>query len=226
MTNAPHPILFLSGAGLSPWVWEEVRARVNAESVVAPRPVAHAEAPLSAYAEAAIEAAPEGRFAIVAHSSGGVVGCEVERLVPGRVAAFFAISAVIPAPGGSFVSSMPIPDRWILGVAMRLAGTRPPASAIRRGLGTGLGENMVERLVAEFTPESTGLYRGRIGHQAWTCRRGFLLTTADKQVVPRLQHRFAKRLGVERPTEIATGHLPMLQDPVSTAATIDRFLAE
>jgi pimeloyl-ACP methyl ester carboxylesterase len=190
-----------------------------------PRSAGHSDAPLAAYVEAAVEAAPPGRFAIVAHSSGGVVGTEVARLVPERVAAFLGISAVIPAAGGSFVSAMPAPNRWILATAMRLAGTRPPAKAIRRGLGTGLPDDVVERVVAEFTPESVGLYTDRCGDHVWSVRRGFLLTTQDKQIPPGLQRRFAQRLGEHWSDAITTGHLPMLQDPVATTAVVDEFLS-
>ena len=142
----------------------------------------------------------------------------------GRMTAFLAVSAVVPAPGGSFVSSMPAPNRWILSAAMRLAGTRPPAKALRRGLGTGLGDEVVDRVVAEFTPESPRLYRDRTGDRAWDGRGGFLSTTLDAQMPTALQRRFAEQLGAEWTEEIATGHLPMLQDPPATAAAIDRFL--
>lgn len=226
MTDSHHPILFLGGAGLSPWIWDEVRDQLTADSRVAPRPSGHSDASLLAYAEAAVEAAPPGRFAIVAHSSGGVIGAEIARLAPSRVTAFLAISAVIPPAGGSFVSAMPIPNRWVLAAATRLVGTRPPAKAIRRGLGDGLPDEVTQRIVTEFTPESAGLYLDRTGHHVWAGRRGFLLTTQDKELPPGLQRRFARQLGADWFEEIATGHLPMLQDPKATADAIDRFLAE
>ncbi len=224
MTDSHHPILFLSGAGLSPWIWEGVRSEVNTDSAVAPRPAGHPDATLAAYVEAAIEAAPSGRFAIVAHSSGGVVGAEVARLVPDRVAAFLGISAVIPSAGGSFVSAMPAPKRWILPTAMRLAGTRPPDKAMRRGLCAGLSEDVVKRVVAEFTPESLNLYQDDTGHHVWSGRRGFLVTSHDKELAPGLQRRFAQRLGAQWSEDIATGHLPMLHDPAATATAIRDFL--
>lgn len=226
MTDPRHPILFLSGAGLAPWIWDEVRDQLTADSGVAQRPPGHSDASLLAYAEAALEAAPPGDFAVVAHSSGGVVGAEVARLAPSRVTAFLAISAVIPAAGGSFVSAMPAPNRWVLATATRLAGTRPPAKAIRRGLGDGLGDEVTERIVTEFEPESVGLYLDRTGDHVWAGRRGFLLTTQDKELSPGLQRRFARQLGADWVEEVATGHLPMLQDPKATADAIDRFLAE
>lgn len=151
------------------------------------------------------------------------MGAEIARLVPERVTGFLGISAVIPAAGGSFLSSMPVPNRWILRAVMRLAGTRPPAKAIRRTLGTGLSDDVAERVVTEFIPESLGLYRDRTGPHTWSCHRGYLLTTQDKELSPGLQRVIAERFGAEWSDEIATGHLPMVQDPGATAAAIDAF---
>src|SRR3712207_5167808 len=111
MTATRSPILFISGAGLAPWVWDDVRAALDVPSAVAGRPATGASASLVDYAQAAIAAAPPGEFTVVAHSVGGVVGAEVARLVPERVAGFLALSAAIPGPLGSFVSAMPRPNR-------------------------------------------------------------------------------------------------------------------
>ena len=224
MTVTREPILFLSGAGLGPWVWDEVRHELGAESSVAPRPVEHSSASLVDYAEAALAAAPPGRFAVVAHSSGGVVATEVARLAPHRVSRFLAVAAVVPENGGSFVSAVPIPKRWVLTALMRLGGTRPPASAIRRGLGDGLSRDVVDRVIGEFTPESSRLYLDRTGEHAWSGRRGYLSTTRDREIPSSAQRDFAERLGPDWHEELETGHLPMLEDPTALAGSIGRFL--
>lgn len=225
MTDAHDPVLFVSGAGLWPWIWDGVRSRLGVDSTVAPRPAGHARASLKEYAEAAAEAAPAGPFTLVAHSAGGVIGAEVTRLLSSRVTTFLGISAVVPDQGGSFVSSMPAPNRWVLAAAMRVAGTRPPASAIRRGLTGGLPDDVADRIVNEFSPESARLYRDRMGEHTWAGRRGFLFTTVDKELPAAVQRRSAERLGATWAEELATGHLPMLEDPPATAAAIRRFLA-
>ena len=225
MTDPHLPILILSGAGLPPWIWDEVRKRIIADSVVAPRPAGHADAPLSAYVDAAIEAAPAGRFAVVAHSSGGVVGSEVARLLADRVESFIAISAVIPVGHASFVTAMPAPRRWVRAAGIRLGGTRPPTSALRLGLSGGLSDEMATRIVDEFVPESKGLYLDSTGDRAWPGHRGYLVTTQDRQIPPALQRRFAQRLDGAWSEEVLTGHLPMLQDPHATATKIDDFLS-
>lgn len=225
MTSASNPIVFLSGAGLAPWAWDEVRAVLGIRSTVVPRP-AGPSATLLDYAEAAIAAAPEGEFTVVAHSVGGVVGAEVVRLAPGRVQGFLAVAAAIPEAGESFVSAMPAPQRWALGAAMRLAGTRPPDRVIRRGLADGLPEHVVERVVADFTTESRGLYLDRVGARAWPARRGYVTTSRDRELSPALQRRFSRRLDPTWEEELASGHLPMVQSPDTLAAAIQRFLAD
>lgn len=226
MTTSPGPLLFLSGAGLPCWIWDGVRHELDAQQTqVAPRP--HGDSPsLRAYAEAAIASVAAERFTIVAHSAGGIVGAEVCRLVPQRVDGFVAVSAVIPKPGGSFTSAMPLPNRWILGIVMRLAGTRPPESAIRGTLAHGLDEQTVDRIIADFTPEPLSYYRDRVGPVSWPGRRAYLGTTRDRELPSALQRQFAGRLGVTCDGVLPTGHLPMLEDPRALARAIAEFLGE
>ena len=125
--NTSHPsILFLGGAGLPAWIWDDVRRRLSGshETRVAPRPV-RSGAGVRDYADAAIGSMAADRFVVVAHSAGGVVGAEVMRLAPERVAGFLGVCAVVPQGGGSFITAMPVPNRWMLSAVMRLAGTRP-----------------------------------------------------------------------------------------------------
>lgn len=225
MNPARRSILLLSGAGLPPWIWDGVRDRLDAscDTRIAHRPE-RGSAGLRDSAEAAIASASAERVTIVAHSAGGVVGAEIAGLVPERIDGFLAISAVVPPPGGSFITAMPIANRWILGAAMRIAGTRPPDSAIRRSLAHGLDERIADRLIADFAPESQAFYRDRIGTPHWAGRRGYVTTTRDRELPPQLQRRFAARLGASWQRELPTGHLPMLEDPDSLAETITAFI--
>lgn len=224
MSTSGEPTLFVSGAGLAPWIWDDVREHLGdpATTRVAARPGPGAR--LREYAEAAIESAPPGRFTIVAHSAGGVVAGEVARLVPDRVSGFLAVSAVIPRAGASFIATMPAPKRWLLDAVMRLAGTRPPESVIRQGLARGLDQETADRIVADFVPESRALYRARTAAGSWSGWRGYLVTTQDPELPVALQLRCAQHLGAAWTAELPTGHLPMLEDPAAVAAVIGRFL--
>jgi len=220
------PILYISGAGLPAWIWDDVhRALAWPHDVrVAAGPARGAGTRLRDYAEAALGSAPAGRFAVVAHSAGGVIGAEVAQLAPDRISAFLAVTAVIPQPAGSFLAAAPAPNRWLLSVAMRLAGTRPPASAIRGRLAYGVDDRTADRLVTEFVPEAPGLYRDRTSHRSWSGPRAYVRTARDRQLPMAQQRRSAQRLGGAGEDRLDTGHLPMLEDPKGLAATIARFL--
>jgi pimeloyl-ACP methyl ester carboxylesterase len=222
-----HKILFISGAGLPAWIWADVQQFLGGYDHVgiAARPARIAGACLRDYAEAAIGSAPTGRFAVVAHSSGGVIGAEIARLAPERVSAFLAVTAVIPKPGGSFLSAMPAPNRWVLGTVMRFAGTRPPNAAIRRGLAQGLDDHTTDRIIADFTPESLGLYRDKTGRHSWSGRRGYVFTDRDRGLPIAVQRRSSQWLGHDWTDHLDTGHLPMIENPHALAGSIAEFLA-
>lgn len=224
MTDSHEPIVFLGGAGLPAWIWDDVRRDLgDRDTRVVSRPES-ADARLKDYAEAALASAPEGEFAVVAHSGGGMVGAEITRLAPERVTAFLGLSAVIPPAGGSFISSMPVPNRWVLSAAMRLAGTRPPDAAIRRGLAHGLDNQVTERIIADFSPESPGYYRDRSGRGEWDGWHGYVHTASDRELPLALQRRCAERLGASWRDELDTGHLPMIEAPQALAGLITQFL--
>lgn len=225
--NVSNPsLLFLSGAGLPGWIWDDVRGQLGESyaTQVAPRPISRT-AGIRDYAQAAIDSVPTERFVIVAHSAGGVIGQEVARLVPERVAGFLGVSAIVPQPGGSFLTALPIPKRWLISIVMRLAGTRPPESAIRKTFAHGLSEEVTSRLIADFIPEPQSYYRELIGTNAFEGPCGYITTTNDREIPVALQQRFVGNLGATWQYELPTGHLPMLEDPDVLAEAIRRFLS-
>jgi pimeloyl-ACP methyl ester carboxylesterase len=222
-----HTILFISGAGLPAWIWEDVQQLLGGSDhvAVAARPDRIAGASLRDYAETAIGSAPIGRFAVVAHSSGGLIGAEIAQIAAERVSAFLAVTAMIPKPGGSFLSAIPAPNRWVLSAVMRYAGTRPPNAAIQRGLAHGLDDQTTDRIIADFVPESPDLYRDKIAHHSWSGRRGYVFTKRDRGLPNAVQRRSAQRLGPDWTDHLDTGHLPMIENPHALASSIAQFLA-
>ena len=163
------------------------------------------------------------RFVIVAHSAGGMVAAKILGLQPDRVAGLLGVSCVVPRPGASFVGSMPFPNRIVLGLLMRMVGTKPPEKALRAQV-AGLPETLADKLVSDFVPESQRYYRDPAPDTLAPAHRGYICTTRDDELPEPLQRSFAQRLGVERPEELATGHLPMLEDPDSLARMVGAFV--
>ncbi len=219
-------LLFISGAGLPPWIWDDVVAELplGTRTAVAPRPVG-ANRPLSAYVEHALEAAPAEQFTIVAHSLGAITGLAVADTALDRAEGLIAVAGVVPEGAGSFLSAMPRPNRWILNIAMRVGGTRPPDKAIRTSLGAGLDDTVVDRLVEEFEPDSPLLFRTAVARTDRPSRRGYVTSTNDRELPAKLQRRFHDALDPSWETTLPTGHLPMLEDPTGLAAAIRDFTA-
>ena len=214
------PLLFLSGAGLPTWIWDEVRSGITDPSVVAPRP-ATGSGTVADYARAALDAAPEGSFGVVAHSAGGVVATELASLAAGRVAAVLGVAAVIPAPGASFASSLPFPNKILLPLILRVAGTRPPESVIRKGLAAGLDEESVQRLIADLEPEPLKYFTTRTtGREAMHAvpLKKYVVTNDDAELTASMQRGYAGQLGASGVTEIASAHLPMITNSAEVIA--------
>ncbi|MGQ4599698.1 alpha/beta fold hydrolase [Nocardia sp. R6R-6] len=218
------PILFLSGAGLPAWIWDGVRADLPVESVVAAYPK-RGDARLDDCVASVLEQAPDGLFTIVAHSIGGVVASQIVATAPERVAGLLGVAASFPAAGRSFLAASPAPQRVVVGLVMRVAGTRPPDKAIRSVLCAGLDEDDTAHIVAEFEPESPHLYRDKVSSRTFPARSGYVVTTADRQLSAAMQYRHAAELGSGFRRELFTGHLPMLQDSASLAKVVQEFTA-
>ena len=220
------PVLFISGAGLPTWIWDDVRSalRDDVDTAVAIRPQG-AHASLADYADAAAAAVPWSTFAVAAHSSGGAVASELISRHPRRVTGILGISAIVPPVGRSIIGTMPFPSRFVLSAVLRLVGTKPPARVIRTGLASGLPEATAERIVTDFDPEPVRLYRDPTSPRDLPETRGYLATTEDNEVTPAIQRASADALQATWVDELATGHLPMLQDPVHVSQAVRRLLA-
>ncbi|NQX11676.1 alpha/beta hydrolase [Microbacteriaceae bacterium VKM Ac-2855] len=214
------PILLLGGAGFPTWIWDEVRAALPVESVAAVYPRQAGYGPAE-YAHEILERAAWPEFVVVAHSIGGVVARAMLDQGADRIAGLLAIAATVPEPGASFLQSLPVPQRWIMTAVLRTVGTRPPDAAIRRVLGRGLEPAVIERLVADFVPEPLALYRRSAGSAPLPARSRYIVTTDDPDTPRNRQEVFAKGFASTR--EIATAHVPMLQDPAGLVALIDEF---
>ncbi len=144
-------------------------------------------------------------------------------LAPDRVAGVLGVAAVWPRPGRSFTAALPLPQRWLLPVILRLVGTRPPEQQLRSGLGAGLPAETVDRLVADFRPEARGLFVTPPPAGEAPERAGYVHTTEDRDMPRALQHSYAEALGAGFRRELATAHLPMLADPAGLTAAIADF---
>ena len=221
------PIALVSGAGLPSWIWDDVRAGVAGRQTLVVEPP-RGSASLVKHAEAVLAQAGQPRVVLVAHSVGGAVAAEILARSPERVAGVLGVSALVPAPQRSFAGSLPLPARAVLPVLLRLAGTRPPEAAVRKGLAAGLPGPTVDRLVAELVPESRRLFTDRISPAARVSAqpRGYLATTADRELALAVQQRSAATLGAQWTETVDCGHLAPLERPDVVLRAVQRLLSE
>ena len=185
---------------------------------------AKGRATLREVVEGVVAQLPAEPCRLVAHSIGGTVAAGVVALAPDRVAALTAVCAIVPEPGRSFASSLPAPQRYVMSAMVRLLGTRPPASVLRAQLAGGLPDDVVDRVVTGFEPESRRLYLDRLPAQPrahWPADAVYLVTTEDHDFPVALQERYAAVLAASTAT-VPAGHLPMLSHPDAVAEAVAR----
>lgn len=226
----PHGVIFISGAGLDSWIWDEVASSLRSPSVVADYSAIrqNKDASLGDYVSAVARSAEQlkaDKVIIVAHSIGGVVGIELARQLGDRVAGFIGVSAVLPAPGGNFFSCLPFPQKVVMPIIVTLAGTQPPESAIRSSLASDLQGEVVDKLVRSYQPETKGLYYGKTATTSLPdIPYSYIRTTSDKELPSAIQDAIIKRLPHAATHDIASGHLPMLSHAAEVAAIAGEFI--
>jgi pimeloyl-ACP methyl ester carboxylesterase len=230
-------IMFIHGAGLRGSVWEAVARGLDSPVLLADFPYrdgpeqARLALTLDEYAShlrGQAESWEVPQVIVVAHSLGGVLALQVAEalLKRGRLAGYAAVGAVIPSRGGSFLSELPLLRRVLLPLVMRLAGTRPPDSAIRAGLCNDLSESQSAGIVQAFVPESRRIYSDACHAAVPDVPSLYVKLTRDKEFGPALQDRMIANLRPGTVKRMETGHLPMLGNPDGLRAILQTFMAE
>ncbi|MGO4537809.1 alpha/beta fold hydrolase [Paenibacillus sp. 2TAB19] len=226
-------LVFIHGAGLDSRIWKQVADGMNYPCLLVDYPHRgdtggslkdlHLK-DYVAHIRRQVDEQNYQRIVIVAHSLGGVLGLRLAAEMPEQVKGFVAIGAAIPKNGGSFVSIMPFAKRLLLSVIMRLAGTRPPESAIRSGICNDLSPESANEIVRRFTPESVYVYSDRSEAPVPSVPKLFIRLTRDKELALALQQQMIANLSPEQVHSLETGHLPMLSDPNGVRHAIEIFL--
>jgi pimeloyl-ACP methyl ester carboxylesterase len=225
-------LLFLQGAGLSTAIWKETVGQLTMPCLLAEYPLADRPAKernqltLNDYTDAVmqqVDAWPVENVIIVAHSIGGALALPVAQRLGSRLKGFVAVGAVIPRNGGSYISALPYPNKLILALIMRLAGTKAPEAAIRKSLCSGLTKEQADEVVAQSVAESKHLYFDKTHASIPSVPRLYIRLTEDKELPPALQDTMAANLGATEVKDVAFGHMAMMGRPADIAAILTAF---
>lgn len=227
--------VFVNGAGLEGVIWSKVVEEFNHPCLLVEYPMRKStfdsRSGLSledyvAHIKRQVDAWGTRRFVIVAHSLGGVLAQRLAAELPDRLAGIVAVGAIIPKNGGSFVSIFPLPQKLIMSVILRTLGTKPPESALRKGLCSDLSPDQTTEIVQGFTPEAVRVYTDRINVAVPDVPKLYVKLTNDKELSPSLQDQMISNFSPQSVQNLDTGHLPMISNPEGLRSILEKFLVE
>ncbi|HSX07021.1 MAG TPA: alpha/beta hydrolase [Candidatus Saccharimonadia bacterium] len=221
-------IIYLSGAGLTPAIWDAVHSKVTTPNVALTYNRDTTTTLQSAVQDVLgqIQKIDATRYVIVAHSLGGVIGVELARTLQDKLGGLIAVSATIPAPGKSFINTLPFPQNFVMPLLLKVAGTKPPASAIQKSLCSDLSDQQATDIINAFVSEPRNLYSNKTSTSMLPASKYlYVRTLNDKQTPTQLQSSMAKQLPDAKITDIASGHLAMMSHPDELAEIINNFIA-
>jgi pimeloyl-ACP methyl ester carboxylesterase len=141
-----------------------------------------------------------------------------------EIQALLAIGGLVPGEQQSFISALPRRQRWTANLAIRVAGTTPPAAVIRQGLCSRLDDGTTKRIIDDFRGSPRSHFLDPVGPRRLPARRGYVVTTEDRELSTDLQRDAASALRTTWCKDLPTGHLPMLEAPDALAEAVDAFL--
>ncbi|WP_449621183.1 alpha/beta fold hydrolase [Robertmurraya sp. Marseille-Q9965] len=229
-------LVFIHGAGLESRIWEPVVSELKRDFLLVNFPEREGENGIrqeltlqeyNAYIKRQIEAWKVRKFVIVAHSLGGVLALKIANDLSERVVGFIAIGATIPKNGGSFLSTFPFAKRFLMNVLLRVFGTRPPESAIRKGLCNELSPERANEIVRDFVPESIHIYTDQTKAIVPTnIPKLYIKLAKDQEMSLFQQDKMISNLAPQNIEILETGHLPMLIKPNELRKSLNSFLTQ
>ncbi len=235
--------VLLHGAGLGPWIWDDVRTRLQGASIAPTYPGRQPGATPDSCAEAVAEqiiresngahspapgAREGGDCIVVLHSLTGVLAGSLALQLGTRLRRLVLLSAVVPPPGQSFAHALGFPARLVLPILFRFRpnGLKPSPALIRGELCNDLAPEQAETVVSRYEAEFPGPYLTPPRPLDPKIPRTYIKLTQDRSLPPRLQEKVMRGLSISDRHEIDAGHLAMLSQPERLAEILDTLCAQ
>jgi pimeloyl-ACP methyl ester carboxylesterase len=223
-------IVLIHGAGLQSNIWDKVAEQLNHPILSVSFPIKNREQMrLKDYRDCIqqkLNSWKVEKFVIVAHSIGGIIGLECASMFPDRLVGFVAVGAAIPREGESFLSLFPYAKCLMMRFLLHVFGTKPPETAIRKGLCNDLTSEQADEIVHSFVPESIYLYTDLLRVSVPSVEKLYVKLSHDQEFLPTFQDQMIINLVPQRIESIDTGHLPMVSDPQQLSLILHDFIKD
>ena len=235
--NPTTGVILIHGAGLGRFIWREVMPLIPYPTVAIDFPHRETGDQANRYLSwddyltdilQQINAWDQGydELVVVAHSIGGGIALALHHHLGERMRGLMGIGAAFPASGRSFISCLPVPQRQIMPLLLRIVGTKPPASSLGNELGHDLPDELRDEVIRRFTPESRQLYTAPVHYSSLPPSRQYLTLTDDRAFSTRVQERMIAQLAPHTTASLPSGHLPMMSHPKAVAEIISTFVGQ
>ncbi len=224
-------IVYISGAGLNKSIWNETQELLDHPSIAIDYGNSRESLKYDDYIDEALkqidsfDPSKSKKLILVCHSIGGCVGLSLSKALGKRVNGFVAIGATLPKNNSSFVSSLPLPQKLILPLILKLAGTKPPEKSILHEYCNDLSDKQTQEILENFTPESISLYLTKIQYSTLNFPKLYLQLTNDNSMPTALQSKMASNLSNMKISTINSGHLAMVSNPKKVAYEINNYIS-
>lgn len=226
--------VFVHGAELGAWVWDEVVGRLRHPAVAVDlpgrgsRPADPRSVRLDDGVRALVDDARtcEGdRLVVVAHSFSGVLVPPAVHSLEDRVAAVVFVAAAVPDEGKGFVDLLAFPQRVMLRLLYRIkpGGMLSPDQQNRDALCNDLDEAATTTVLGRRVVEAPGLLLDPVSPARLpaTVARHYVRCTDDRSASPASRQQMIDRLAPVEVHDLDSGHLPMLSRPDGLVAILD-----
>lgn len=224
-------MLLLHGAGLGSWIWERVLPELNfpAEAIDLPGRAGKgkpAEVTLQQCIDFVAGRARGYRSVVVGHSFSAQVALGLASAYPQHVGAVVLVGGIAPASGKSLTSLLPLMQRMLLNIVLRRAkeGVKLPPSLVKKEYCSDMDQGTTEFVMSRMAREAPRLYLDKLTWSALPAEmpRVYVKLLKDRSLSSDVQDEMMQRIAPTRMETLASGHLPMISQPLELAAILNR----
>jgi pimeloyl-ACP methyl ester carboxylesterase len=234
--STEYILVFLHGAGLSSYIWEDFSRQYFPGSICPQFPLRETKEAFKrkitlddycqSVGEAILKHSSESKVVLVCHSISAIVGLQLIGSLGEKINGIIGIGASVPCSGDNFFSTLPFPQRYLMPWVTRLIGTKPPEKVIRNSLCEGLTESSADTIINKYSDESYHLYAQKVEYDFTGIYKGYVKLLSDKAYPLSAQEISIASFQSHSIKELRSGHLPMLSHPDELALQLEAILLD